>query len=90
MGATNIHYEVPKEKYDSPKAAYRALVDEAYYMYGHDSCNGTITTCNYKGKMTTPENQDEYDRVLEYKIGNSECMHYETEKHYVFVGWART
>jgi hypothetical protein len=91
MGATNIHYEAPKSKFKNAREAYKALVQEETERYGTDPYNGTISTCSYVGEISRPESREEYDRVLDYKVSaTGECAHYETEKYYVFVGWART
>jgi hypothetical protein len=91
MGATNIHYEAPKSKFKSAREAYKALVEEETLSNGTDPYNGTISTCRYVGEIGRPDGQDEYDRILDYRITETGyCAHYETEKYYVFVGWART
>jgi hypothetical protein len=87
MGATTIHYEVPKEKYERPYDAYRALVEEEQYNYGHDPYSGTIATCEYYGRIRTPRDQEEYDELLE-DIGKREVVYYEKDDKYVFIGWA--
>ena len=87
MGATNIHHEVPKEKYTSPSAAYKTLVEDALYNYGHDPYSGTIATCTFRGKCKTPENNEEYEDVLD-SIYKREVCYYEKGDNWVFIGWA--
>lgn len=87
MGATSIHHQVLKEKFERPYDAYRALVEEAQYDYGHDPYSGTIATCEYHGRINTPENDEEYDEALE-RIGKRECVYYVKGDYYVFIGWA--
>lgn len=89
MGATNIHYEVPKKEFESPRAAYRALVEEEQYNYGHDPYSGTIANCNFMGRVRTPKDKDEYWEIVE-QIGKRECAYYEEEDKWIFVGLAPT
>ena len=87
MGATTIHYEVKKENYERPYDAYRALVEEEQYNYGHDPYSGTIATCEYYGRIDTPKNQDEYDEAID-NIGKRKVYYYEDGDKWVFIGWA--
>lgn len=87
MGATTFHIKVRKDNYERPYDAYRALVEEAEYEYGHDPYSGTIATCEYMGKVEKPETSDEYDLLLD-DIRKRECYYYIDGSYYVFIGWA--
>lgn len=87
MGATSIQYRVNKSEYESPQAAYRALVEEALYNYGHDPYNGTISTCELQGQIPEPQSSDEYETALE-DIGKREVCYYERGNTWIFIGWA--
>ena len=87
MGATTIHYEVRKDRYESPSAAYRALVEEEQYNYGHDPYSGTIATCEFMGRVKTPKDNDEYDELVD-QMSKRECAYYEKGDKWVFIGWA--
>ncbi len=87
MGAASIHETACKKLHKSVKDAYRALTEEAEYEYGHDSYNGTISTCELVGKIPKPEDEIAYDEALD-KVDKRECVYYETSAEYVFIGWA--
>jgi hypothetical protein len=87
MGATNIHYTASKMDYKSAREAYQSLREEEQYEYGHDPYNGTITTCTLEGRIPEPKDDDAYEEALD-NIGKRECMYYETESEFVFIGWA--
>lgn len=87
MGATTIHHEVPKDRYESPSAAYRALVEDALYEYGHDPYSGTIATCEFQGRCKTPNDNEEYDLILD-KMRKREVCYYDKGDYWVFIGWA--
>ena len=87
MGATNIHYTASKTFHKSARDAYRALTEEAQHEYGHDGYNGTISTCQLGGKIPKPADEIAYDEALD-KIDKRECVYYETDTEYVFIGWA--
>lgn len=87
MGATTIHYEVKKERYESPSAAYRALVEEEQYNYGNDPYSGTIATCEFMGRVRTPKDNDEYDELVD-QMSKRECAYYEKDDKWIFIGWA--
>ncbi len=87
MGATNIHYTASKKIHKSARAAYQSLREEESYEYGHDPYNGTITTCSLEGRISEPKTEEEYDEALD-NVDKRECVYYETEKEYVFIGWA--
>jgi FMN phosphatase YigB (HAD superfamily) len=87
MGATTIHHRVPKDRHERAIDAYRELVEEALYEYGHDPYSGTIATCEYYGRIDTPKNDEEYEEALD-KIGKRECVYYIEDDYYVFIGWA--
>ena len=87
MGATSIHYSASKKQYKSAREAYKSLREEAQYQYGHDMYSGTIATCSLEGKISEPKTEEEYDEALD-NIDKRECMYYETDKEYVFIGWA--
>lgn len=89
MGSTNIHYSIRKEEWNSPVDAYKHLVDTEVYNYGDDPYNGTISTCRYGGRINKPLDEIEYHKALN-RIDKWECKYYETEEHYVFIGWAST
>jgi hypothetical protein len=87
MGATNIHYQASKKQYKSAREAYQSLREEESYEYGHDPYNGTISTCTLEGKISEPKDDDAYDEALD-NVDKRECVYYETDTHYVFIGWA--
>lgn len=87
MGATNIHLEASKKTYSSAREAYRALREEAQYEYGHDPYSGTIATCTLAGRISEPKDDDAYDEALD-NVDKRECVYYETDTEYVFIGWA--
>jgi len=87
MGATNIHYSIPRGDL-SPAKAYQQLVDEAIYEYGNDSYNGTISTTSGFKIVRTPENDDEYERILDSCDKWGKCACYVKDDQYHFVGWA--
>ena len=87
MGATSIEYTVRQSEYESPQAAYRALVEEAEYNYGHDPYNGTISTCEFRGKIDRPCNDEEYEEALD-DIHKRDVCYYEDGHTWVFIGWA--
>jgi len=87
MGATSIHYEASKKNYTSAREAYQSLREEEQYEHGHDPYNGTITTCSLEGKISEPKDDDAYEEALD-KVDKRECVYYETDKQYVFIGWA--
>ena len=87
MGATNIHYTASKKNYKSAREAYQSLREDEVHEHGHDSYNGTITTCTLEGKIPEPTDDDAYDDALD-NIDKRECVYYETDTHYVFIGWA--
>lgn len=87
MGAIPIHYTVKKETYEDPVQAYRELVDEALYEYGHDPYSGTIATCELQGKISKPKDDEAYEKQLD-KIHKRDCWYYEDEENYHFIGWA--
>ena len=89
MGATNIHYTVSKQKFTSAIEAYRELVDEALYEYGHDPYSGTIATCELQGKISKPKDDEAYEKQLD-AIHKRDCWYYEDDTHYHFIGWAAT
>ena len=65
MGATTIHYEASKKNYKSAREAYQSLREEAECEYGHDSYNGTISTCSLEGKISEPKDEEAYDEALD-------------------------
>ncbi len=87
MGATNIHYTASKKQYKSARDAYQELREDAQYEYGHDPYSGTIATCSLEGKIPEPKDDDAYDEALD-RVDKRECVYYETDTHYVFIGWA--
>ncbi len=87
MGATNIHYTASKKRYKSVNEAYQELREEEIYEHGHDPYSGTIATCTLEGKISEPKDEDAYEEALD-KIDKRECKYYETDKEYVFIGWA--
>ena len=87
MGATSIHYTASKKHYKSSKEAYQGLRQEELYEHGNDPYSGTIATCTLEGKILEPKNEDEYEEALD-RIHKRECKYYETDKEYVFIGWA--
>tara|TARA_R110002153_G_scaffold215624_1_gene368236 strand:+ start:28 stop:297 length:270 start_codon:yes stop_codon:yes gene_type:complete len=87
MGATNINYTASKNQYASAREAYQSLREEAQYEYGHDPYSGTIATCTLEGRISQPKDDDAYDEALE-NIDKGECVYYETDTHYIFIGWA--
>tara|TARA_B110000116_G_C16403511_1_gene388555 strand:+ start:19 stop:288 length:270 start_codon:yes stop_codon:yes gene_type:complete len=87
MGATNIHYTASKKSYESARDAYDSLREEEQYEYGNDPYSGTIATCTLEGKIPEPKDDDAYDEALD-NVDKRECVYYETDTHYVFIGWA--
>ena len=87
MGATSIHYDASKKHYKSAREAYQSLREEEQYEYGHDAYSGTIATCSLEGKISEPKDDDAYDEALD-KVDKRECVYYETDTHYIFIGWA--
>lgn len=87
MGAIPIHYTVKKETYKDPVQAYRELVDEALYEYGHDPYSGTIATCELQGKISKPKDDEAFDKQLD-AIHKRDCWYYEDDEYYHFIGWA--
>lgn len=87
MGATNIHYEASKKQYKSALEAFRELVEDDVYEYGHDPYSGTIQTCYLSDKMPRPKDKDAYEKALD-KLSKRQCAYYETDENYVFIGWA--
>lgn len=87
MGATNIHCTVNKKAYNSVRDAYQSLREDAQNDYGHDAYNGTIATCTLEGQISEPIDDEAYDEALD-NIDKRECVYYETDTHYVFIGWA--
>jgi hypothetical protein len=87
MGATSIKYTVRQSEYESPQAAYRAMVEEAEYNYGHDPYNGTISTCEFRGRIARPCNSAEYEEALD-NIHKRDVYYYEDGHTWVFIGWA--
>lgn len=88
MGGTTIHYKVPKEDFTSPNQAFQHLYQVAQEEYGTDAYNGTISTCTYYGAIHPPANSDEYDAAID-RLATGECVHYEEDGYYNFIGWAR-
>jgi|TARA_R110000823_G_scaffold44519_4_gene115277 hypothetical protein len=87
MGANSIHYDASKKQYKSAREAYQLLREEETYEHGHDPYNGTISTCSLEGKISEPKDDDAYEEALD-NIDKRECKYYETDTHYVFIGWA--
>lgn len=87
MGATNIHYRASKKQYKSALEAFKELVENDLYEYGHDPYSGTIATCSLSGKISRPKDDDAYDEALD-RIHKRECVYYETDNDYIFIGWA--
>ena len=87
MGATNIHYEASKINYSTADDAFDSLREEELYEYGHDPYSGTIATCSLLGRISEPKDDDAYEEALD-KIDKRECVYYETDTHFVFIGWA--
>lgn len=87
MGATNIHYTALKSVHKSAKEAFNSLVEEDREWYGLDPYNGSISNCNLIGKISMPEDDDQYDEELD-RLHKRECVYYETQDRYVFIGWA--
>ena len=87
MGAIPIHYTVKKEIYKNPVKAYKELVEEALYEYGHDPYSGTIANCELRGKINKPKDDEAYEEKLD-KIHKRDCWYYEDDEHYHFIGWA--
>lgn len=87
MGATNIHCTASKKNYKSVRDAYQSLREDAINDYGHDPYSGTIATCTLDGQISEPIDDDAYDEALD-RIDKRECVYYETDTHYVFIGWA--
>lgn len=87
MGATPIHVTVNKKLYRNAVQAYRELVDDALYEYGHDPYSGTIATCELQGKISEPKDDEAFQKQLD-AIHKRDCWYYETDEHYHFIGWA--
>ena len=87
MGATNIHYKAPMNKFKHASDAFKALREEELYNHGDDPYSGTIATCTYAGKVEPPRTNEQYDDLLD-RIGKRECVVYEKDGYYNFVGWA--
>ena len=87
MGATTIHYKAPKSEFKTAAEAFFALVEEETYNYGHDPYSGTIATCSLTSKVNKPKNDEEYDELLD-RIDKRECVVYEDDEYFTFVGWA--
>jgi len=87
MGATTIHYKVPKKDFTSPRQAFQHLSQVALEEYGTDPYSGTIATCEYYGAIHPPANSDEYDEAID-RLCKRECVHYEEDGYYNFIGWA--
>lgn len=87
MGATNIHYTASKKTYSSAREAYKSLVEQEQYDYGHDPYSGTIATCTLQGRIPQPEDDQAYEEALDC-VHKRDCVYYETDTHYVFIGWA--
>lgn len=92
MGAHNFHIT---SRGESPEEAYEKAVDDAYYEYGHDPYNGTIsTTFDFKMVPRLPgESFDEWGhRVLDHpginKRESCACVAGEEENLWHFAGWA--
>jgi len=87
MGATNIHYKAPTKRFKSAREAFNALCEEEIYNYGHDPYSGTIATCSLVGEAKTPIDNEDYDELLD-RLGKRDCVWYEKDGFYNFVGWA--
>ena len=87
MGATNIHYTTKKSLHKSPTEAFNTLVKEDREWYGLDPYNGSISNCYLVGEISIPETEEQYDEELN-RLGKRECVYYETQNRYVFIGWA--
>jgi len=87
MGATSFHQSVPKKNYESAKQAFRELVEDALYEHGHDPYSGTIATCSLSGEINEPESDKHYENALE-ELSKRECVYFETQDKYHFIGWA--
>jgi hypothetical protein len=93
MGATNIHYEFPLVdaggREVSARDAYNQLVDEALEYHGSDPYSGTIATCELRGKIRAPKDDEEYDDLLD-RVGKRQVRYYKDEdaERWVFIGWA--
>ena len=87
MGATSFHQSVQKKNYESAKQAFRELVEDALYEHGHDPYSGTIATCSLLGEIKEPESDDHYNAALE-ELRKRECVYFETQDKYHFIGWA--
>ena len=87
MGATSFHQSVLKKNYESAKQAFRELVEDALYEHGHDPYSGTIATCSLLGEIKEPESDDHYNAALE-ELRKRECVYFETQDKYHFIGWA--
>lgn len=87
MGAHSIHVTVNKKLYRNAVEAYKELVDDALYRYGHDPYSGTIATTELQGKISKPENDEAYEKQL-HAIHKRDCWYYEDDKYYHFIGWA--
>ena len=87
MGATSFHQSVLKKNYESAKQAFRELVEDALYEHGHDPYSGTIATCSLLGEIKEPESDDHYNAALE-ELRKRECVYFETQDKYHFMGWA--
>ena len=87
MGATPNHQVASKKVYRNAVEAYRDLVDQALYEYGHDPYSGTIAATELQGKIGKPVNDVAFDAQLD-AIHKRDCWYYEDDEHYHFIGWA--
>lgn len=87
MGATNIHYKARVSKFKTAREAFYALREEELDSYGNDPYSGTIATCTYAGQVEAPLTNEQYDDLLD-ELGKRECVVYEKDGYYNFVGWA--
>jgi len=57
--------------------AFQKVVKELHYAYGHDSYNGTLTTCTLKKDVThifTKLSDDEFEAWLEKNVEKWEAV----------------
>jgi|SaaInl3SG_22_DNA_1037383.scaffolds.fasta_scaffold00844_23 hypothetical protein len=87
MGAISIHEVASKKVYRNAVEAYEDLVDNAREQYGTDPYSGTIATTQLQGKISEPENYEDFYNKLD-AIHKRDCWYYETDEHYHFIGWA--
>lgn len=87
MGATTIHYRARVSKFKTAREAFYALREEELDNYGNDPYSGTIATCSLVGEVKTPIDDEGYEDLLD-ELGKRECVVYEKDGYYHFVGWA--